>query len=158
MNSMTLYYNSDKGFILAPETTIKGSIIHTTMNPVMVENADISPEILGERILEGLRKSRESEPVNRSEIKNFKFWQVSGIKGYSAFSKKFKCIDISEENENFCITKLIRENDGSYSFPNREYTIKIQTHISKAELGKSIFELFIADINDINYECLSFLS
>lgn len=103
LGSMALYYNSEKGFIIAPETTIKGSIIHTIMNPVMVENADISPEILGERILEGLKKSRESEPVSRSEINNFKFWQVTGIKGFSVFSKKFKCIDISEENENFCI-------------------------------------------------------
>lgn len=155
---MTLYYNSDRGYILAPETTIRGSIIHIAMNPVMVENANITQEILGKKILEGLKKSQESEPVNRSEIKDFKFWQVSGIKGFSAFSKKFKCIDITEEDEKLYITKLIRENDGSYSFPNKECTIKLRSDISRAELGKKIFELFKADKNDINYESMSFLS
>ena len=158
LGSMTLYYNSNFGYILAPETTIKGSIIHTTLNPVMVEKADISIEILGNKIFESLKMSRESEPVNRSDIKDFKFWQVSGVKGFSAFSKKFKCIDITEKNDKLGITKLIRDKDGSYSYPSKDLSVELQTDISNEELGKKILELFMEDENKINYEYMSFMS
>lgn len=156
--SMILYYNSDFGYIFAPETTIKGSIIHTAMNLAIVEKANISAEFLGEKIFGSLKRSRESEPVNRSEIKNFKFWQVSGIKGFSAFSKKFECIDITEENDKLCISKLIRDDDGSYSYPGKDLSVELQKNISNEVLGKIIFELFTGDKKNINYECRSFTS
>lgn len=64
-------------FLLRIEILISNAIQYGEM----VEKANITPELLGEKILESLNKSRESEPVNRSEIKDFKFWQISGIKG-----------------------------------------------------------------------------
>ena len=57
--------------------------------------------------MDGLDKSRKALPIERSDIKDFKFWQITGIKGFAAFSKKFQCIDICETEKSI---KLLNEN------------------------------------------------
>ena len=54
LGRMNLYYNSEYGFILGSIIKIKGGLIYTILNPVMVEKANITSECLGEKILESL--------------------------------------------------------------------------------------------------------
>lgn len=137
-----IYYNSKLGYIIGAETTIKGSIMRKIMEPVVTEAPDISEEILGNRIHEGLQKSRNALPVSHEETKNFKFWQVSGIKGFASFSKKFKCIDISDENDLLYVSVLTREADGGYSYPEEDAVMKVSLSVTAKELGEMVAKLF----------------
>lgn len=134
LGSVAVYYNFKFGFIIGFEATVKGSVMRRIVEPVVVENPDISEERLGNRLYEELQKSRNAPPVSHEESKDYKYWQVTGIKGFAAFSKKFKCIDISDENNKLYISALSRDTDGGYSEPDEKEIIKVSSSISAEEL------------------------
>lgn len=138
--NVAVYYSNNFGYLVASETTIKDSIVHATVNPVRTEKANISAERLGECILNGLKTSQTAIPVELSEAQRFKFWQVTGIKGFSSFSKKFKCIDISSSDNSVSISKLFLAADGGYSYP--ENSLKVNSTISMTELGELLIKMF----------------
>lgn len=141
LGSVTVYFNFKFGFIIGFEATVKGSVMRRIVEPVVVENPDISEERLGNRIYEELQKSRNAPSVSHEESKDYKYWQVTGIKGFAAFSKKFKCIDISHENNKLYISALIRDSDGGYSEPDENEIIKVSSSISAEELGSIVSKM-----------------
>lgn len=143
MNSgkVSVYFYSKFGYIIASYTTIKDSIIKTVMNPVITKKADVSAQELGETIIESMEKSRKALPVERLEVKDFKFWQISKIKGFSAFSKKFRCLKISEEGNTFEIVEWDRESDGSYGDPTgKKEPCQISSNATATQIGEAVLE------------------
>lgn len=139
--SVVLYYNNNKGFIIGSESPVKGSIIRTIVHPVSVKKGTISDNELGNAILEGLDKSRTALPTERSDIKDFKFWQITGIKGFAAFSKKFQCIDICETEKSIKLLKMIRDDDGGYSYPEDNSYIEIPLHATAEQIGITVKDM-----------------
>lgn len=140
--SMFVYFNESHGFIFASETTIKGSIIHVTMNPVIMADAEISYEEIGNFFYKALDKSRMASPVERSEIQNYKFWQSTKIKSFSAFSRVFNCLHVVEKKDIIQLEVLVREKDGSYGYPiNNQKKIQLSNTTSKQEVGMRISQL-----------------
>lgn len=64
--------------------------------------------------MEGLGISRSVASVTREEIESLKFWQASGIKGFSSFSKQYKHVELEKDSAGYVITSFIRAEDGSY--------------------------------------------
>ena len=141
LGSVSLYYNKQKGFIIAAETKIKGSGINTIMNPVSVLDGSISSEEVGKQIKENLEKSRNALPVERIKGESYKFWQITGIKGFSAFSKNFFCIDISEKEDMLEIIRLERGSSGAYLYPKNKNSVVLGLDVSDKELGNNIMNL-----------------
>ena len=131
--TVVLYYNEKKGFIISAMARVKGPGFSTNLNPVMVADKDISDEKLGELVRENLKRSRNSGLVEREAWKNYSFWHVSGIKSFSAFSKKFSCVDIEEKAEVLEIIGLYRDASGAYLYSSDE--IELSLDVSDAELG-----------------------
>lgn len=69
---------------------------------------------LGKAIKEGLQKSLEAEFVEYSQLNSYKFWQISNIKSFAAFSKKFSKIEIKVKDGDYEIQGWERDSDGSY--------------------------------------------
>ena len=112
-----IYYNSQWGYIVASSTKLKDSVMNVTMEPVLTEKNDITPSQLGKTVLEGLEKSGKAEPVGREELKGFHFWQISGIKGFAAFSKRFKCVEAAEN-----------DNTVAYQLPSGDFVDRGDGH------------------------------
>lgn len=144
LGSVTLYYNETKGFIIAAKAKIKETGMHTKINPVTVLDGGISNEEAGKQIRENLDKSRNALPIERIEAESHKFWQVTGIKGFSAFSKKFACINISEKEDMLELIRLERGPSGAYFYPKNKNSIMLSLDISDKELGNNVMNLLHA--------------
>ena len=159
--SVLVYYNDNYGFIFASETTIKGSIIHVTMDPVIIGNWDLSHEEIGTFFFEALDKSRVALPVERSEIQNYKFWQCAKIKSFTAFSRDFKCLYIVEKEDIIQMKLLAREKNGSYGYPiNNQKKAQLSNTSSKEEAGFRISQLLLdekspKDDNQISFSTIN---
>lgn len=138
---MKIYHNSEFGFIFCAETTIAGTVIKTVMNPVSAVKCDLTDVQLGKKIGETIEMSRNASPVERSEIKNFKFWHISGIKSFPAFSKKFDGISIFEDDTQINAMQLVRDVDGAYFIPETQVPIKLNKDTPPEEIGREVRKL-----------------
>lgn len=146
--SISIYYNKEFGYIIASDTMVKGLPIHTVVEPVITKDPKISKEILGEAIKEGLEKSLHAELVELSKIDEYKYWQVSKIKSFAAFSKKFRNIEITEQGNYYEIEEWKRDTDGSYAAPADDIQqIKVSTNADFAEVAKIVMNC-LADSKD----------
>lgn len=148
LGSVFVYYNPEWGYIIAADTTIKDSVMRVTINPVHTEKIDITKEQLGKSVFAGLEKSRKAMPVERKDIKDFKFWQITGIKGFATFSKKFKCVEVLEKEKMLKIRRLIRQSDGSYSWIKDDKGIEIFISESEEHIGQLVYNMFYLDENN----------
>lgn len=142
--AMQLYFNDRFGYILCAETTIKGTPIRTVMEPVTILESDVSAAMLGRGMLDSLQTSKNAHPITKEELGQFRFWQISGIKGFASFSKKFQCVSIEQSGTTLRIQKLIRDTDGGYVEPNTP-SAEIPADSTAEQLGSMALELFSAD-------------
>lgn len=140
LGTVLLYYSEKKGFIIAAMARVKGPGFLAKLNPVVVADKDISNVRVGELVRENLERSRNSDLIEREDWKKYRFWDVSGIKSFSAFSKKFLCIDITEKETVLEVTRLYRDTSGAYSYSgNTDFELPLD--ISDVDLGNRIREL-----------------
>ena len=140
--SISIYYNDEFGYIITSDTMVKGLPIHAVVNPVISKPFDINSIILGEAIKEGFLKSLNAKPVELSMAKTYNFWQITGTKSFSSFSKKFKMIEILVQENEFIICEWTRDKDGSYSEPqHKEGKIRLSNKISYEELADKVMEI-----------------
>lgn len=138
-----VYHNLKFGYIFCAETTVAGTVMKTVIDPVCIGDPDLTDSQLGVKILETLEKSRDAQPVERSSIKDFKFWQVSGIKGFASFSKKFDCVNVTEEDSQINIIQLVRDLDGAYFVPEGQLPVQLNADLVdlSSELGQEVRKL-----------------
>lgn len=139
---VSVYYNPEWGYIIASETNIKDSLMDVIMNPVMTEKIDVTVEQLGETVLTALEKSRKALPVAEEDIKDFKFWQISGIKNFAVFSKKFKCIEVTEKEHGLHLVRLKRDSYGAYGWDENDEGIDTDLDPSCKYIGNLVCTLF----------------
>lgn len=141
--STTIYYNKKDGYIITSDTTIKNTLLHTVVYPVKTIETECTVEELGQAILQGLDISEKAEPVERNQALSYKFWQISGIKGFSAFSKKYRCVEIIKKDNAFLVAECIRDDDGSYiDAETSENKLSLPLNISSFDIAKLVMELF----------------
>ena len=136
---VSVYYNEKKGYIIAAMARVKGPGFLTQLNPVTLTEPDISDEKLGELVRESLVRSRNSGLVDREDRKNHKFWYVSGIKSFSAFSRKYSCIDITEDETTLSIMRMYREASGAYVPEDSDMELPLDS--SDHDLGNEVRKL-----------------
>lgn len=137
---MKVYYNLKFGYIFCAETTVAGTVMKTVIDPVSVGKPDLTDSQLGENILETIEKSKNAQPVERAAIKNFKFWQISGIKGFAAFSKKFNGVSVFEEGTKLKINQMMRDTDGAYFVPQNLLPVQLDRDRAdiSCEMGRKV--------------------
>ena len=97
MTYIDLYYYNKFGYIIASDVKVKNSIIHTVNEPVIICDLQTTKYELAKYISKALFISEESAPIDISQVGKYKFWHVTNIKSFSAFSKKFKAIEIKKK-------------------------------------------------------------
>lgn len=138
-----VYHNLKFGYIFCAETTVAGTVMKTVMDPVSIGRQDLSDAQIGEKILENLEKSRNAPPIERAQIQNFKFWQISGIKGFAAFSKQFNGVSLFEEDSKINIMQLVRDADGAYVVPETQLPVQLDAKMADltAQIGQQVRKL-----------------
>lgn len=132
---MNVYYNSNFGCLVCPETRMGNTPMRVVIDPVTVLGSGFTAAALGEALLNALERSRTAPPVPRVDLGAGRFWQVTGIKGFAAFSRKFQCVRIDARGPVLEIVKLIRDTDGGYVEPVNQPPLKVPTGIPAAQLG-----------------------
>lgn len=144
--SISIYYNSEWGYIVVSDTTLYDSVMRVTIPPVMTEKNNATKMCLGKMVLEALENSRNALPVKEEEIADFNFWQVSGIKGFSAFSKKFQCVEVEERETVYHVERLIRDRNGSYIWDESADGINLDLDCTQEQMGKVVYMMFHEEI------------
>ena len=140
---MKVYYYSGFGYIVCAETTMGNTPMRVVINPVTVLESGTTATVLGGAIFNSLEQSRNARPISRKEIDKYHFWQITGIKGFASFSKKFSCISIREKRNVLYLSKLVRESDGGYTEPFNQLPIEVPANIAVEQLGETVFNLFL---------------
>lgn len=153
---MKVYFYSDFGYIVCAETTMGNTPMRVVINPVTVLKSNITIATLGSAIFRSLEQSRNAQPVSRKEIDKYHFWQVSGIKGFASFSKKFSCITIREKGNVLYLSKLVREKDGSYTEPINQSPMEISANVAAVQLGEIVFNLFLGSSEQCTETTMTF--
>lgn len=153
---MNVYYNSNFGCLVCPETRMGNTPMRVVIDPVTVLDSGFTAAALGEALLSALERSRTAPPVPRVDLGAGRFWQVTGIKGFAAFSRKFQCVRIDAKGPVLKIAKLIRDTDGGYVEPVNQLPLKVPTGIPAAQLGETVLSLFSSGPESSANETLSF--
>ena len=153
---MDVYYNADFGCIVCPQTTVGNTPMRVVIEPVAVLRKGFTETALGEAILAALERSRTAPPVPRVDMGAGRFWQVTGIRGFGAFSRKFQCVDLRERGPILEAFKLIRESDGGYVWPENQPPLEIPADTPAAQMGAEILSLFSPGLEIPDNETLSF--
>lgn len=153
---MNVYYNSSFGCLVCPETRMGNTPMRVVIDPVAVLGSGFTAAALGEALLNALERSRTAPPVPRVDLGVGRFWQVTGIKDFAAFSRKFQCVRIDARGPVLKIVKLIRDTDGGYIEPVNQPPLKVPTGIPAAQLGETVLSLFSSGPESSANETLSF--
>ena len=153
---MNVYYNSSFGCLVCPETRMGNTPMRVVIDPVTALGKGFTAAILGEAILNALERSRTAPPVPRVDMGAGRFWQVTGIKGFAAFSRKFQCVRIDARGPVLKIVKLIRDTDGGDIEPLDQSPLEIPAGVPATQLGEAVLSLFSPGLEGSANETLSF--
>lgn len=153
---MNVYYNSSFGCLVCPETRMGNTPVRVVIDPVTVLGSGFTAAALGEALLSALERSRTAPPVPRVDMGAGRFWQVTGIKGYTAFSRKFQCVRIDAKGPVLKIAKLIRDTDGGYVEPVNQPPLEIPADAPVLQMGETVLSLFSPGLESPANETLSF--
>lgn len=153
---MNVYYNSNFGCLVCPETRMGNTPMRVVIDPVTVLGSGFTAAALGEALLSALERSRTAPPVPRVDMGAGRFWQVTGIKGYTAFSRKFQCVRIDAKGPVLKIAKLIRDTDGGYVEPVNQPPLEIPADAPVLQMGETVLSLFSPGLESPANETLSF--
>ena len=155
---MNVYYNSNFGCLVCPETRMGNTPMRVVIDPVTVLGSGFTAAALGEALLNALERSRTAPPVPRVDLGAGRFWQVTGIKGFASFSRKFQCVRIDARGPVLKIVKLIRDTDGGYVEPVDQPPLEIPADAPAIQLGEALLSLFSPGLESPANETLSFES
>ena len=153
---MNVYYNTSFGCLVCPETRMGNTPMRVVIEPVTVLDSGFTATALGEALLNALEHSRTAPPVPSVDLGAGRFWQVTGIKGYAAFSRKFQCVRINVRGPVLEIVKLVRDTDGGYVEPVGQPPLEIPADAPAAQLGETVLSLFSPGLESLANETLSF--
>ena len=153
---MNVYYNSSFGCLVCPETRMGNTPMRVVIEPVTLLDGGFTAAALGEALLSALERSRTALPVPRVDLGAGRFWQVTGIRGFAAFSRKFQCVRIDAKGPILKIAKLIRDTDGGYIEPVGQPPLEIPADAPTAQLGEAVLSLFSPGLESPANETLSF--
>ncbi len=146
--SVAVYYHAEKGYIITSHARVKDAAFYKAMPPVGTLESNVSAEELGKVILAGLKRSKNAKPVDSGAFPDYKFWQISGIKGFSAFSKKYRNVDVALCGKSFKAVRLKRVSDGGYVWAKDENGREVSVTVSGKDIGKAVLSLLQLELPD----------
>lgn len=140
-----IYFRPGFGCVVCPMSTVARTPIRVVIDPVMVLEEGFTPAMLGEAVLSTLERSKTAPPVPRVDQGAGRFWQVTGIRGFTAFSRKFQCVDLRGGGSRLDASLLIREPDGGYVHPEGQPPLSLPADAPPERLGTELLALFSPD-------------
>jgi hypothetical protein len=140
--SITLYYNSDIGFLIVP-TGRHAKFDTVAIEPVVKLDSDVSEEGLGEGILSSFALTERAmrKPFINVFQKNAPdvIAKASGIKNFPKFSKMYRCIYLSKSPHGYKVQEWLREPKyGSYQQADDTKAIYLSLSASAREFSQAI--------------------
>ncbi|SFV01699.1 hypothetical protein [Butyrivibrio sp. INlla21] len=114
MTYICIYYNESKGYIITSYGVAKGIGYLLALYPSIALDCTANKKELANAIGEAIETSRAKAEVDPNEFKGKSFWDISGIKSFSAFSKKYKSVAVEILDDKVEIHKEIRDTQGAY--------------------------------------------
>lgn len=155
---MNVYYNGSFGCLVCPETRMGNTPMRVVIDPATALGSGFTAAALGEALLNALERSRTALPVPGMDLGAGRFWQVTGIKGFAAFSRKLQCVSIDARGPVLEIVKLIRDTDGGYVEPVDQPPLEIPADAPAVQVGEALLSLFSPGLESPANETLSFAS
>lgn len=140
-----VYYHPRQGYLIIASAVQKDSAAWLSIPPLETVATEAATKELGAKIREGLRKSKEAGFVDRKDVEDFKFWQmteIKGINGFKSFSKRFQCINFFRKGKTLTIEAMVRDSYGAYEAPkDEESRILLPASASDEKIGQAVLKL-----------------
>lgn len=127
MISVGIYIDKDKNLIINSYREDENGVLRSLKQYIYLETG-WSKEELADAIVYSLEMDLRDEEALIGEPD---FWvRATGIKSFSAFSKRYKCIDVDYIDTKNCynITAEKRNSDGSYGVDKDEFLLRQRTY------------------------------
>ena len=151
-----VYYHPKQGYLIIANAVQKDSAAWLSVPPLETAAAEADARQLGAAIREGLRRSKKAGFVDRKDVKDFKFWQRTGLKGidgFRSFSRRFQCIDIFRRGKTLTLEAMVRDSYGAYDSPkDGESRIILSSSASEETIGQAVLKLLQQDYGTIGAE------
>lgn len=140
-----VYYCPEWGYLIIACAVQKDSVAWITVPPLDTVTAEVSARELGAKIREGLQKSKKAGFVDRKDVEDFKFWQMTGIKGidgFKSFSKRFQCVEVARDGKAVRVEKMRRDSYGAYVLSKDEMCcMELSAGFSDEAMGQAVLGL-----------------
>lgn len=151
-----VYYHPMQGYLIITSAVQKDSVAWLSVPPLETAAAKTPPKELGAMVRKSLRRSKKAGFVDRKDVEDFKFWQLTGIKGingFRSFSKRFQCIDIFRRGKTLTLEAMVRDSYGAYDSPkDGESRIILSSSASEETIGQAVLKLLQQDYGTIGAE------
>ncbi len=140
-----VYYHPKQGYFIISGAVQKDSVAWLSIPPVETAAADADAGLLGAKIRKGLHRSKKAGFVDREDVEDFKFWQMTGVKGinsFKSFSKQFQCVNFFKKGKTLEIKAMVRDSYGAYAVPKEEdCRIMLSSSASAEAMGQAVLKL-----------------
>ena len=142
--SISVEFNDKKGYIISSLAVIKGMGARCTLYPAIGLSADADISELVDAFDKAFTRSREAGEVVYDRNSQDKYWDISGIKSYKAFSKKYKHVSVRTYNDEIIVERGIYDPEhGGYSYTgNQEDRITLEAEYSLEDIVRVVIRFF----------------
>ena len=139
--SAGIYCSPEFGYIITSTAPEESTGIRRVINPVITISYKDSIGFLGSKIIEALHTTKNAQPINSEDAVAINFWQVTGSKSWTAFSKKFRCISIEELDDRLEIIEWKRVKGGAYMGSKDDEGIFLELSSTPEQIGGAVAQI-----------------
>jgi len=143
--SAVLYYNPDFGHIITSRALKRGTLLGYVTEPSITVDSQANAGLLGDAINKAMEITKNAQPLEPSEAKDYEFWQLTGIKRYNTFTKEFRCISIYENDDQLVITEQKREKSGHHVGRKGDPATHLPLPTTPTQIGAAVIKILSGD-------------
>ena len=126
---VSLYFDVENSVIVVPR--LQHPVGYGVMSCKFIElKTGYTNSALAETIMSAL----EISTINEQEDRSKHFWtEATGIKGFVAFSKRYRCVSIEYvlEKDGYSVVAKKRYKDGSYGYDKEDIPLRVKEYPGK---------------------------
>ena len=126
---VNLYFDAENNVIMVPDLQHPIGYRRASCKVIILQSGYTNRE-LAEEIMHAI----EISIINEQEDESRCFWtEVTGIKGFAAFSKRYRCVSIEYilEKDGYSVVANKRYKDGSYGYDKEDIPLRVKEYSGK---------------------------